>query len=185
MKTINDVPSDAGDWRRKIAPHPAMCTWVAMFGRVNKQSGPYIGCSVCDEWHTYSVFKAWYISHPHWDTWELDKDLLLPGNKVYGPDYCCLIPRQINAFIRVFNTKYKTGASFANARAHLDTPWAASISEYNILTGKTVRKYLGYFLTEDDAHMAWKNRKYELACMFSDMYQLSDNIAEALKTRYL
>lgn len=44
----------------------------------------YEGCTVCDEWLTFSNFKSW-MEKQDWEGKELDKDLLVRGNKVYSP----------------------------------------------------------------------------------------------------
>ena len=50
--------------------------------------------TVCDEWQCYHRFADWYEEH----TYEcegrlhLDKDILYPGNKIYSPETCILVP---------------------------------------------------------------------------------------------
>jgi hypothetical protein len=58
----------------------------------------YIGCSVCDEWKVFSNFKAWFDIHSSPDQ-ELDKDILIRGNKIYGPAYCKFVPKKINILL--------------------------------------------------------------------------------------
>ena len=55
----------------------------------------YIGCSVCYEWLNFSNFKVWYDAN-YKENFELDKDILIQGNKEYGPDTCRFVPRYIN-----------------------------------------------------------------------------------------
>lgn len=47
-------------------------------------------------WSTYEEFREWH-SKNYVPGWELDKDLLVPGNKEYGPETCRYIPRCLNA----------------------------------------------------------------------------------------
>ena len=58
----------------------------------------YRGCSVCDGWLLLSNFKEWYDIH-YRDGMSLDKDILIPGNKVYSPDTCRFVPGYINSLL--------------------------------------------------------------------------------------
>ncbi len=72
-------------------------TWHSMLRRcyspVFKKDKPtYEGCEVCEEWLHFSVFRKWYAANNK-ANWELDKDLLIPGNKTYSPETCIFVPR--------------------------------------------------------------------------------------------
>ena len=69
----------------------------------SKKCRTYRECYVCDEWLTFSKFKEWFDKN-YIDGWEIDKDILVKGNKVYSPDTCCFVPREINIF---FTSKRK------------------------------------------------------------------------------
>lgn len=57
----------------------------------------YIGCNVCNEWMNFQNFAQWIQDNKYQcDNLELDKDLLILGNKLYSPDTCCLLPHEIN-----------------------------------------------------------------------------------------
>ena len=58
----------------------------------------YIGCSICDEWKNFSNFFEWYKVN-YKDGCELDKDILVKGNKVYSPETCCFVPQEINKIL--------------------------------------------------------------------------------------
>lgn len=75
--------------------HAAYQIWVHMLNRCyNKGTQDlqpsYIGCSVCSDWHNFQNFALWYENN--YPTtgfkYQLDKDILIPGNKVYGPEFC-------------------------------------------------------------------------------------------------
>ena len=81
--------------------------WRSMIKRCYNPKGRYEGFtykdnSVVTEWHNFNNFHIWYLNElsklPKTDfTFQLDKDLLFPGNKIYSPDKCCLIPHAINS----------------------------------------------------------------------------------------
>ena len=59
----------------------------------------YKGCSVCDEWLTFSKFRSWVICQD-WKGKQLDKDILKEGNKIYSPKKCILVSNRINNLAR-------------------------------------------------------------------------------------
>jgi len=78
--------------------------WKGIHRRVYKPKPQevknYFGCSVCEEWMIYSNFKKWYDEH-YIEGYHIDKDILVKGNKIYGPEYCCFVPLVINSiFVR-------------------------------------------------------------------------------------
>ena len=82
--------------------------------KYNSKTPAYKECSVCTEWHRFSVFKKW-IDTQDWEGKQLDKDLLIPGNKVYGPDTCMFVSSSINSLLvhsRLFSGEYPRGVCF-------------------------------------------------------------------------
>ena len=85
----------------------AKTLWLGVLSRCYMENLPsykyYKDCTVSDEWLTFSNFLQWYRdkgeSRCVWDL-QLDKDLKVYGNKVYGPDTCMLISRNLNLLIR-------------------------------------------------------------------------------------
>lgn len=74
--------------------------WRTMLGRcyssyVQSMQPNYVGCTVCDEWHSFSNFFRWFRTN-YRKGYYLDKDILVPGNKIYSPETCCLVPNEIN-----------------------------------------------------------------------------------------
>jgi hypothetical protein len=135
---------------------------------------------VCDDWLLFTNFKEW-MTQQVWESQHLDKDLLIAGNKIYSPDTCVFIHPTVNVFTtdRVnFRGKYLLGVSWYGRY----NKFRASCS--NPFTKK--QETLGYFDTELEAHLAWKSRKHELACMLADSELVTDErVAQALRTRYL
>ena len=73
-------------------------------GSYQGKFAPYDGVTVAPEWLGYGTgdqaFCDWAVRQPGWGKgWHLDKDLLVPGNRIYGPQTCCFIPREVNSAI--------------------------------------------------------------------------------------
>lgn len=80
--------------------------WAAMLSRCYdpNDNGYYaygaVGVTVCEEWHEFQNFAAWCENREDFQKgWELDKDIILSGNKEYQPDKCCFVPARINSLI--------------------------------------------------------------------------------------
>jgi len=81
----------------------------------------YMECELCEEWKEYANFKAWY-SNPvngYINGYDLDKDLLSNGRKLYSPETCCFIPKHLNFLLRnkpkndgLPNGVYKNGKKY-------------------------------------------------------------------------
>ena len=66
--------------------------------RVQVRAPTYVGCTVHQRWHRLSEFKAWFDRN-YVTGYQLDKDILIPGNKVYGPWTCAFVPGRINSLL--------------------------------------------------------------------------------------
>ena len=83
--------------------------WVKILQRCYSETSfekrpTYIGCSVCEEWLLFSNFLDWYLKH-YVKGWQIDKDILVRGNKVYSPETCCFVPHEVNS--NLAPNKYK------------------------------------------------------------------------------
>lgn len=56
----------------------------------------YKGCYVCSEWLLFSNFKSWMVEQA-WEGMELDKDILVKGNKCYSPYVCLFVSAEVNS----------------------------------------------------------------------------------------
>jgi hypothetical protein len=96
---INDVPG----YSKLRYADPFYVAWAGMLKRCYspkylERYPAYKGCSVAPEWLRFSSFKDWMTTQ-HWNGMVLDKDLLVLGNKIYGPDTCLFIPDWLNVFL--------------------------------------------------------------------------------------
>jgi len=85
--------------------------------------------------------------------WQLDKDLLVFGNKDYSPETCLFVPSKINSILLSSSTirgEYPIGVTF-NRRS------GRFVAQSNDTSYK--RKHLGYFDCPLEAHRAWQKFK--------------------------
>jgi len=78
-------------------------TWHGMMRRcfsnkLHNKRPTYKGCSVCDEWLTFSNFRSWMMAQD-WNNKHLDKDIINPGNKIYSPKNCVFVSTHVNALL--------------------------------------------------------------------------------------
>jgi len=136
---------------------PYYKTWVDMLTRcysekfhANNQS--YIDCTVAKEWHLFSNFHKW-MEKQDWNHKELDKDILMPGNKIYSPETCVFVPASLNNLLlhaKSKKRKYPVGVEFNNK---CKDKFIAHVN----LNGK--KKHLGCFATQEQASEAHKTAK--------------------------
>ena len=110
----------------------------------------YRDCSVCKEWLKYSNFKRWY-SENYVEGYNLDKDILVKGNKLYSPETCCFVPQEINKLF------LRCGAS----RGDLPIGVCRSNSprSHKLYRVYLRKKRIGDYYTVDDAFKAYKQAK--------------------------
>lgn len=138
--------------------------WISMILRCYDErrlvSRPtYRGCSVSPEWQCFANFYDWFLeqysSGYYRDGYQLDKDLILQGNKVYSPDKCVLLPLQLNSLLQVkkqSENKYLPGVNFDKSRGLFK-------SEVNF---KGVRYYGKRVESEIEAFTEYKQTKERL-----------------------
>lgn len=108
----------------------------------------YKGCSVCNEWLLYSNFEKWFNQH-YVEGFEIDKDLLSNKNKkLYSPETCVFLPREINRFL----------CKTTNKKDQL--PLGVYVSGGSIIA-KHRKRYLGAFQTIEEANTAYLKAKKE------------------------
>ncbi|WP_340574917.1 hypothetical protein, partial [Staphylococcus aureus] len=87
------------------------------------------------------------------DDFELDKDLLIKGNKVYSENTCVFIPFEINTLL----IKCTASRGKHLIGVHWDNASRAFKAQVNKSKGK--REHLGLFKTEIEAFNAYKTAK--------------------------
>lgn len=136
--------------------------WSGMLGRCYGEHRlikypTYVGCYVIPSWHNFQNFAKWYYENYPQDgnKYQLDKDLLVPHNKVYSPDTCIFVPSWLNSLMTARNAARgiwplgvsKDGGKF-KAEGH------------DKEGGKVT---LGRFHCPMEAHLKWKECKLSVA----------------------
>ena len=168
--------------RKLVWMCPFYQTWVDMLKRcysakLQERQPTYKGCSVSDEWLTFSVFKSW-MEEQDWECRQLDKDLLFEGNKVYSKKTCVFVTQAVNSFTidsGATRGEYKIGVYWNKAAGKFKSQCN------NPFTNKS--EHLGYFTCELEAHQAWLKRKLELAHQLAAI-QTDERVGRALVCRY-
>lgn len=168
--------------RKLIWQCPYYRVWKGMLVRcysskTQERCPTYKGCSVSEEWLTFSVFKKW-MEKQDWEGMQLDKDLLFEGNKIYSAETCVFVTKVVNTFT------VDSGA--ARGEWQIGVCWNKEHEKFkarcrNPFTKKN--EHLGYFTCELEAHKAWLKRKLELAYELAAI-QTDQRISKALIDRF-
>ena len=142
---INKVERPA---RVKGKPVKEYRIWRNMLDRCysNKQAElypTYVGCRVSEDFLNYTTFYDWCQTQQGFHKgYELDKDVLSKGIKIYSPNTCRFVPKEINNLVnKLRNNK---GYYWSNQSNKFVTEV--------FVDGK--KKFLGRFSTEQEARNA-------------------------------
>lgn len=135
---INDASYSVRPKSSRNDPCPFYMRWSDMLKRCYsekfiKTRPTYDNCIVCHDWIYFSNFKAW-MEKQDWEGNELDKDILVPENKVYSPETCLFVPPPVNNFFKGLKTN---AVYYDNDRA-----------KFRVAVNN---KFIGRYDTEDEA----------------------------------
>ena len=138
--------------------------WRSMLKRCysdnyKKKNPTYEDCEVSDKFKSYEYFYEWchkqigFGVDGNGNPFQLDKDLLIKGNKVYSENVCVFIPSEINTLLikrEALRGEHLIGVSWSKRNK-------AFRARVNKNKGKS--EHLGYFNTEIEAFEAYKKAK--------------------------
>ena len=148
LSTINGVRTkEYGLWKRMLE---------RCYSDYSKKQRPtYEDCEVSDNFKSYEYFYEWCHKQIGFSVegFELDKDLLIKGNKVYNEDSCVFLPAEINTVL-VKNTA-------SRGEYYIGVCWSKTSKAFKATVNKNKGKqeHLGYFKTEIEAFNAYKQAK--------------------------
>ena len=134
--------------------------WQSMLQRCysdtcKKKNPTYESCEVSDNFKSYGYFYEWCHKQIGFDNegWQLDKDLLVKGNKVYSENTCVFIPKEINLLL--------TKRTASRGEYLIGVSWSKTNKAFRARVNKSKgkREHLGYFKTEIEAFNAYKQAK--------------------------
>lgn len=120
--------------------------------KYQKRQSTYVGCSVSENFRNFSFFHEWAEQQIGFGQkgFQLDKDLLLKGNKVYSETACLFLPKDLNNLLissRASRGKLPIGVSAQGSGFQAE-----------VHCGKS-SVYLGFFNTSERAFVAYKQAK--------------------------
>lgn len=164
---------------------PAYNSWLGMLRRcydpkMHEKYPTYAGCSVHPSWHDFQNFASWWSDQPNREAagFSLDKDLIVLGNKEYGPDTCSFVPQDINILL--------TDSGAARGAYPQGVMWHRRDKRfYAALKVDGRRKFLGYFATSGEASSAYQAAKADRIEAMADRHREAiDHRVYRTLTRY-
>lgn len=157
--------------------------WRLMLERCYDTNGraknpAYNDCAVCAEWHNFQNFAKWFLAEKIPLDYELDKDIVNKNSRLYSPQTCLLIPKEIN---RTFH--YQRSARGSNpigvhevSKDKYPLPYVAAVGINGHCT------YIGNYLTKEQAFEAYRNKKRQVINEMAEKYKdvISDRAYRSL-----
>ena len=153
---IMDVPNEA---RRNVPIPKEYSIWNGVRHRcynenIRHLTPSYQEAEMSENFKRYSYFKDWCHNQIGFDQdgWQLDKDILFKGNKLYSEATCCFVPPEINTLILKADRirgKYPIGV--------YEDKQAGKFKVRISVEGK--QKHVGRYYCEKEAFYAYKVAK--------------------------
>lgn len=130
--------------------------WCAMNDRctdLSDRKPAYIDCDIHPNFKDFQFFANWCQTQIGFGRagYALDKDILIPNNKVYGPDTCVFVPQSLNNLLitrRRNKGGWPTGVSFDTNTSSLK-----KFKSECAISGRS--KTLGRFNTPEEAYAVY------------------------------
>jgi hypothetical protein len=136
----------------------------------------YVGCTTT--FKDQEDFSEWAVKQKGFglEAYELDKDIVMPGNKVYCKDYCVFVPVEVN----IFFIRTKNKANGLPQGVYKKTGEKRCYANLGGLGKKNIN--LGYFDSVEEAFNAYCNEKNKIAKIMAEIYKdsVDNRVYEAL-----
>jgi hypothetical protein len=145
--------------------------WSGMMTRAynpkfHEKKPSYKDITVCENWHHADNFMDWCQKQIGFKSegFQIDKDILVKGNKVYSPEVCVFVPAEINSQLTKANAKrglYPIGVS-----------WHSQHEKFMACLRRDKKtKHLGYFHCPTEAFYAYKKAKEDYLKELAEKYK--------------
>lgn len=132
----------------------------------------YNDVTICEDWLKFSNFKSWFDTN-YIEGCDIDKDILVQGNKIYSPEFCCFVPRRINTLL--LNKQRTNTNGFIGIHKDENGRYSASVNMAGI------RKHIGYYSTPEEASAAYVKAKSEYTTKVVNEYYNNGMISEKVR----
>jgi hypothetical protein len=185
---IKDFKNENGKWvRTKYVDGKPFHTWLGSKwnnvtarckegGSEQLRNPAYVG--VYHTFRGFDDFAEWSVLQKGYGRdWQLDKDILRKGCKVYSKDTCVFVPKCINVFLT--SRKSQRGATPIGVRLEASGMYSANCKDGH---GKGV--YLGRFKDAEQAFFKYKMFKEGVAKQIANRWQseIDPRVYHALMT---
>lgn len=147
-------------------------TWKGVFHRAysekySKGKPTYDTCEVNPEWYCFQDFGKWINTQIGWKLpdWQIDKDLLVKGNKEYGTETCVLLPRRLNMLI----VNRVGGRGDLPIGVHWDTEREKYVGQFRDASGN--RGGMKRFENPDEAFIYYKTNRERVIKEVAETYK--------------
>lgn len=135
--------------------------WAGLIRRcyseeLHRKRPSYIGCEVSQNFKSFSCFYDWCQNQIGFKNskWEIDKDVVFKGNKIYSEDTCFFVPPEINNLLN----HHKAKRGIHPIGVYFEKKYSKFRAEVSV-NGK--KKFLGYYDSSIEAFIVYKQAREE------------------------
>lgn len=160
--------------------------WNLMMNRCyspkcQKDNPTYVDCEVAEVWWNFQNYAKDYINFIGYNNlenieMELDKDILVKGNKLYSKETCVLVPTVINISVKGYTKLNGLSIGVQYNEGNRTNPYKAYCKDEVRFGDRVSRRFLGGFPTIMEAFIAYKIAKEKYIKSLAERYKNSIDI---------